>query len=500
MRHPRSPSLLAAALLCGAVTAFAESDGAAPGPLNGLIDRLIQREGAVEKRGMDTPVTVNIREMDLAQAVRLLAEEAGINIAIGKEVTGTVSCSLNDVTARAALEAFLRANGYEVVPADGVLVVVKEGARKVVLPAVEKPRRVRRTLHLPYTGLETDSVATSSGVGKGGAASTGAGSAVSKQAKPVDETIGEMLSPDGRMAFYARQHLLVVEDYEDVVRGIEEFVEMLWQVPKQVFIDSSLLEISLEDGEDLGLSWDTLTKVSDDGKRNQLTGVTTGRGTAVTSMGPSMGLDRFFSFGLVNANLDIVLEAIRTRRHVDLRSNPRVLVMNHRTASIVVGQEIPYLSSIETTSAEPVRTYAFKEVAVRLDVTPHVSDDGMIFLDVHPTVKSVIGYTDDPRQPILSVREAATNVAVHSGDTLIIGGLVQRSKSEEWAETPFLARIPLLGLLFRQKSTADTKNDLLFMLSPRILDEAVAADVKASHKDLYVELPPHPGETAGAGK
>ncbi len=173
--------------------------------------------------------------------------------------------------------------------------------------------------------------------------------------------------------------------------------------------------------------------------------------------------------------------------------------MNHRTASIVVGQEIPYLSSIESTATEPIRTYSFKEVAVRLDVTPHVSAEGTIFLDVHPTVKSVIGYTDEPRQPILSVREAATNVAVNSGSTLIIGGLVQRNVSEEWNETPILSRIPLVGLLFRQKSKSDTKNDLLFMLSPRILDEAVLADVEESHKGAMGDLPPHPGEAAEPG-
>ena len=71
---------------------------------------------------------------------------------------------------------------------------------------------------------------------------------------------------------------------------------------------------------------------------------------------------------------------------------------------IIVGQEIPYLSSTESGTANPVNTYEFKEVAVRMEVTPHVSEDGRIFLDVHPQVKSLIGYQGDPPQPVLSTR------------------------------------------------------------------------------------------------
>jgi type IV pilus assembly protein PilQ len=477
--------VILAALFCGAGTASAES---APEPVGGPVEMTITRARESQPQGMSTRVSVNIREMELAQAVRLLAEEAGINVTVGQDVDGTVSCNLTDVSAGTALASFLSANGYEAVPVDGVLVVVREGKSRSKV-AIETPRRVRKTFQLPYTGTETQ-VAVS---GSGGAGSSGS-SGSDKSEQSVKETISAMLSSSGTLTYYSPQHLMIVEDSENVVAMIEEFVAAIWKTPKQVFIDSTLVEVSLEDGEDLGLRWDTLTKISGHGKTDQLSGEVEGRGTAFVSGGPSLGLDRFFSYGIVNANLEVILEALRTRRRVDLRSNPRVLVMNHRTASIVVGQEIPYLSSIESTAGDPIRTYAFKEVAVRLDVTPHVAEDGMIFLDVHPSVKSVIGYTPDPRQPILSVREAATNVAVRDGDTLIIGGLVQRNITDMRYETPFLAKIPLIGLLFRQKSKSDVKNDLLFLLSPRIVDEAVMANVRDSQSGVMAQLPPHPGE------
>ena len=153
------------------------------------------------------------------------------------------------------------------------------------------------------------------------------------------------------------------------------------------------------------------------------------------------------------------------------------------------------MSSVESTDGAPIRTYEFKEVAVRLDVTPHVSEDRMVHLDVHPTVKSVIGFTDEPRQPILSTRETVTNVIVRDGYTLVIGGLLQRNMTKAWTETPYLARIPLIGLLFRQRSRSDTKNDLIFLLSPRIVTPDAMQEILKSKEGIAAEPPKHAGES-----
>ena len=134
-------------------------------------------------------------------------------------------------------------------------------------------------------------------------------------------------------------------------------------------------------------------------------------------------------------------------------------------------------------------------MATRLEVTPHIADDGkIIFMDVHPSSKNVIAIVEDTNQPVLSTREAITSVAVQDGSTLLIGGMVQRNRIKDWAEVPFLARIPLIGGLFRQKSHTDTKNDLVFLLSPRIVTpELMAAEVKEK-APILEPLPPHAGE------
>jgi general secretion pathway protein D len=133
---------------------------------------------------------------------------------------------------------------------------------------------------------------------------------------------------------------------------------------------------------------------------------------------------------------------------------------------------------------------------MRLDVTPHVSDNGMVFMNVHPSVKAIAEIVEGTDQPSLSTREAVTTVAVQDGATLIIGGLVQRNRNKSYSETPYLARIPLIGLLFRQKNHTDTKNDLVFLLTPRILTpELMEAEMDRSER-LREPIEPHAGEDA----
>jgi len=497
-------------LLIGAAAGAFAQDKEAPAPAATTLrsgsprstsETVIERvTPATQKRGLDTQVSVNVREMDLSQAIRLLADEAGINIVVGREVQGVVSCSMDNVTVGSALHAFLYANGYGMIEQDNVLVVISGERKRAFETPIVQAKVVRKTFRLPYTGRERDLV-PSSGAISGAGFAAGARTAAAGT-KAVEESIRQMLSPNGKMAYYERQHLVIVQDIEDVVNLIEGFVNALWQVPIQVYIDSKLVEITLEEGEAFGMNWTVWHKIGESGQRALAPGGTNYSGTSLrTGVTSNAALEATnpFTYGIVNANIDVVLNAIGKRSRVDLHSNPRILVMNHRTATIIVGQEIPYLSSTETGTANPINTYEFKEVAVRLEVTPHVSEDGIIFLDVHPQVKSKIGETQAPVQPILSTREAVTYVAVRDNETLIIGGLVQRNSIKTRWHTPLLHRIPLLGWFFRQRTDTDTKNDLVFLLNPRILKPGHIRQAIEEKSDLLTDLPKHPAETE-AGK
>ena len=194
--------------------------------------------------------------------------------------------------------------------------------------------------------------------------------------------------------------------------------------------------------------------------------------------------------------MDAILSALAAHQRTDLQSSPRMLVMNHHKATFVAGKEIPYLQSVTVTGGIPIDSYAFKEAAVRLDVTPHVSDDGTVLLDVHPTVRAQIGSigTGAASEPILSVREAATNVALKDGMTLIIGGMVQRTIQRQHQEMPFISKIPIIGWLFQSTANSDSKTDLLFLVSPRVLTKELMDQLTRENKRLLAPHPPHPDE------
>ena len=476
-----------------------------------------------ERKGLDTIVSVRVNDMELGQALRLLHDASGINFAMGDQIKGKVTCTINDKSARTVLNAFLEPNGYAYIERDGVLIITT--ADKVPKPPPQAPaasmplaKIIHRAFTIPYLGNEVLSDVVGGIEGGGGGTTTAPQAALGK---PVDEIIREMLSPTGKMIFYERQHLIIIEDYEPVVQKVADLVEQLWSVPSQVFIDAKLLEVELDNDSSLGLQWQaasapasrfnfpssTTTTIVPNGllTGNQGTGVG-GFTPAVPTFAGQTGSG--FTFGISNQHLDVFLSALAARTRVDTRSNPRLLVVNHRKATIVAGEEVPYLTSIQSTGALPIQTYSFKEVAVHLEVTPHASEDGMIFLDVHPTVKNVISFIGSPPQPVLSVREASTSVVMPDGTTLVIGGLLKRNISKQFQEVPFLSRIPLLGWLFQQKSFADEKNDLIFLVNPRILTSKLMKELAKQNnaeklqeemdfrKSLRnAEPPEHPGES-----
>lgn len=464
----------------------AQSKEAAPDPIAEAAVRIIQRVPAAEKRGLETVMTVSLRDADLAQSVRLLAEEAGVNVVLGKDVQGRVTCNLTNVTARTAMEVILRANGFDFVGANGVLVVVKQSQLKdfTARPQETTLKIRRQVFYLPYTGNEPEFTVTTGAISSTTSnASTGAGSSATANAKKTEDLIKAMLSPVGKLAVYERGHMLVVEDEEGTLAVIAQFVKELWATPPQVFIDTKLVELTLENDETLGINWNASTPLTTLGSS------VVGRTTSPSPF--STGDTSFFSYGITSANVNVFLQALATKKRAEIMSNPNVLVVNHRTATIVVGQEIPYLSSTQSQAgSSAINTYEFKEVAVRVEVTPHVADNGMIFMDVHPVVKNVIGYTDAPAQPILSIREALTNVVMQDGTTLIIGGLKGSNINKKHSETPFLARIPLVGLLFQQHADTAQKADLVFLLSPRLLTPELMKQLIAQNRTLIETTSP----------
>jgi type IV pilus assembly protein PilQ len=177
--------------------------------------------------------------------------------------------------------------------------------------------------------------------------------------------------------------------------------------------------------------------------------------------------------GLID--LDVRLSAMESEGWGKIVSSPRVATMDNKTARIRQGSRIPYLS----TSAGGTQV-KFIDAALELNVTPHITSDGQVHLEVVVTNNRADFSVTVQGQPALQIKEAETTLIVADGDTTVIGGVFATEDTRSREAVPFLGRIPLLGLLFRNSGRYISRNELLVFLTPRIVEVTTGADTGLS--------------------
>jgi len=241
-----------------------------------------------------------------------------------------------------------------------------------------------------------------------------------------------------------------------------------------VHIDVLVAEVSLTDDLQYGVEWflkkelgGTLTDMAFDASDAAL--LASGSGAALGVL--SLSDDKFVSMQLLAKESDF-----------SVLSNPHLLVKNGATAMINVGQDIPIPTSTTTTNTagQSSQTDFLREnVTINLEVTPQISMDGVIQLDVKLKDKRLAGFETDggSRQPIFSVRELNTNLVLEDNQTVLLGGIIQRNMTEEVSKLPLLGDIPYLGVLFSSLTTKDESTELFLLITPKLVVDASAAEM-----------------------
>jgi type IV pilus assembly protein PilQ len=189
---------------------------------------------------------------------------------------------------------------------------------------------------------------------------------------------------------------------------------------------------------------------------------------AGTGQGGALGLSLGSLAG--NFNLAVRLSAFETTGHVRIISSPRILTLDHHTATISQGTSIPY----SQVSAQGVQT-AFQEAKLMLNVTPHVTSDGAVAIDVVITRDEPDFNQRSARgDPTILKRNATTSLLVQDGHTAVIGGIYTRNTGEGLSQVPLFGDIPIIGILFRHVQSRDARNELLIFLTPRIVNRSEA--------------------------
>ncbi|MCX7799759.1 MAG: hypothetical protein N2109_05385 [Fimbriimonadales bacterium] len=256
---------------------------------------------------------------------------------------------------------------------------------------------------------------------------------------------------------------LIVVTNPDNVELLKRILDQLDRIPEQVMIETIIVEASLDSADKLGVEW-TFTERNAFGSTGQ-TAVGQQRFGLQNANPPLEGL----RYTMTGGNLEAFLNMLKTDQRFEVLSTPRIFTSNNSTAEINISQSVPYvLSSRVDTNGNISYNYAFQDVGIILNVTPRITADGYVTMDIVQTANDLQGFTSF-NAPIVNQRQANTTVAVKDGETVILGGIIRSTVTATTKKIPLLGDIPFLGNLFRSTDRSKSKTELLVFLTPRVV-------------------------------
>ncbi len=247
---------------------------------------------------------------------------------------------------------------------------------------------------------------------------------------------------------------------------VKTLIEQLDQPTRQVLIQALIAEVTLDNTDELGVEWTYTSKGQD-----QFSGTSS---QGLSDMMKSAG-GGGYSAAVTGGNYNFLIRALQNEGRLEVLSRPQILTADNQEASINIGQRIPTIdtsraSNISDTTVTAVR---YENVGVLLTVTPRISPDNFVKMDISTTNSQVSSSTvqlgKDMNLPIINERRATTTVTVQSGQSILIGGLISTTNDKRTRKLPVLGDIPGLGYLFRSKKTITERRELLILLTPQIM-------------------------------
>jgi general secretion pathway protein D len=260
---------------------------------------------------------------------------------------------------------------------------------------------------------------------------------------------------------------------------LQETIEQLDVRPPQVLLEVLIVEVQLDRATQYGVNWQLFTQelVSGDSSRG-ITGVYGAQVFTDSALNPFGGLGiRVVS--MANVSLRAIVQALASRNNVKVLSTPRVLALNNEEARILVGSQVPFNSSIQTgLNVVVAQTVQFQRVGTQLTIIPTVNKDGYVTFRILQEVSQLTNQVVQSalNAPVISTREAETSAIVKNGNTIIIGGLIGETQTVAQSGVPILQDIPLLGGLFRSRSSSRQRTELAIFVTPHVVFDDEQAD------------------------
>ena len=448
-----------------------------PVPITPAVNLAAEQKVQMEQKPADRgakytgePISVNLKDVDLKDFFRLIHEISGLNVVLDPMIHGNLTIVLDDVPWDQALDIVLKNNDLSRQLDGNVL-------RIATVETLRKEAEGRRA-QIDAEALAVDKVSITRFLSYA-------------HAKDLLLPIKKFLSQRGDVVADERTNSLIVNDIPAVLPQIDRIIQQMDRKTQEVEIEARVVaatrSFARDIGVQLGLGWGNGTTgvggvggvgqspivVGGGSVPNPLypVGGTPSTGTTVPlfsnlgAVGPTSGLQ--FVNATNNMRIDMILTMAESRGLLKILSRPRVVTQNNIQAVVKQGVKIPIMTAASIGSPA---TATYVDAFLRLTVTPQITSEGTIFLnvDVENTLPN-FGQEDSLGNPELITQQATTQVLVTDGGTVVIGGVIQTNNSLNVSQVPLLGDIPYLGNLFKHRTVTTTNQELIFFITPRII-------------------------------
>ncbi len=403
-------------------------------------------------------ISLDFQDAEVANVLRLIADVSGLNMVVGEEVKGKTTLKLFNVPWDQALDIILKSKGLGQVREGNIIRIDTNPniAKQQDEAAKAKEAQVKaedlKTLIIPINYAKAADLST---------------------------TLKKNLSSRGELTVNEPTNSLIAKDVPQNIADIQQLIRLLDLPTPQVLIEARIVQANTNFARDLGVQWGY--SIKDAVGTNQFA-INAGPGSgdafgvqvpnfavnlpASGSAGPVGNVG--FTLGRLTGsnpfNLDLRLSAGEAMGETKIISSPRVVTLDNREALIQQGDTIPF----ETVSDKGTQT-EFVDATLNLTVTPHITPNGSVIMKIKAKKNAIGDFRSGRGAPSISKREASTEVMVQDGETTVIGGIFESTKSDSELGIPWLRNIPLLGWLFKRESTSDQNRELLIFITPTIV-------------------------------
>ncbi len=429
-------------------------------------------QGQTVEVGSFGQIDLHVKDLDLTKVLQLLSIQSQKNIIASKNVAGSISADLYGVDFYEALDAILHTNGFGYREKGNFIYVYTLDE----LQAIEDANRqlVHKVVRMNYLTAKEAADFVSPLLSQAGTISvTGEASA------GFQPSIS-----DGGANSFAHADTLIIRDYPEHVEEILSVLNELDVRPKQVLIEATVLQASLNEANAFGVDFAVFADldVTDfasplSAVNNLISGAADGgekfdSGTAVTANPGNVQAGRStIKVGFMNNEAAVFVRALDEVTDTTVLARPSLLVLNRQKAELLVGQKLGFISTTATETSQ-TQSVEFLDVGTQLTVRPFVSSDDMVRLEMRPSVSD--GTVEERAGFVIPneiTQELTTNVIVRSGQTVVLGGLFKEDTTIGRSQVPVAGDIPLLGAAFQGRDDTVQRSEVIFMIKPTVMKD-----------------------------